>query len=1020
MKKKFLWVLMSVFCICSMMAFYPTKKSNTSASAYTANENTYTISNSTETLSVTYGTAATEVASNLSSLALAFEAISTHSGGTNAEIYFNNVSITTEETLEIDSNYLFAGSLTYSSTQPIFEINNPSTENTLNLYFKDFILTNNVENSEKINLIEVASTSNPAKITLENSDLNLNITNSPAVEDNTYAIYFNSTGHTIHFEIQDSHSTKFLYNYLTGINITVNKDTFYVHEVDGELEPLPLSDKFYISIPYYIDHETLYTDIGQSNTARFKALAENDTYSVHYFTSLGTAAVTSSFNLTLNTNGGSYVQDYYAPEEFYFKATETDAVTFPNASNITKEHYHFDGWFGQIEHNSQTYYFDQTALNAFINAGISVSNIETYFKTNLDSFSSSTSFAGHDYAHKDTHYHLERYDAVRVFAELEKPVIFSAKWNLNTRTLNFNTNGGSLVNSYTYAYGAKVTEPTTPTKSGYYLAGWSENENLLTLVDFSTYTMPDRDVTFYAKWEKATFTINFVTYSNDVISVQSYLFEETLNLPTSSDLTKIGCVFAGWYEDADFETAFNDTTMRAENLTLYAKWTAQILHVSFNSNGGAMIPYANVEYGTEYKRPTNPTRLGYTFDGWYKDSACTVGNQVEFLTKTGPDPYEYIVVTKDTYYYAKWLISEFTLDVYNNISNTNATKLTFDFGDSISLPTNLTKANHKFGGWFTSADFSEKFTLTTMPATNISAYAKWIEKPQVEVFEDKQIYTTDTINPSFENFSEYNGFNIKYFFDGEWKTYPPSEIGTYDVMITRNEDENFSRYSKVLEGAFVIEPKKANFTWVAIILAIIGFIEIALSIFVRKMRKMKFNMIASFAIIIGNSYLPTGQVIAIAITGVFMIFGAILLIHELVQLHRTIPEDFAKKKDDENQETEMGRHFKFNEEHLNVEVNQYSAADIKAMLENDTVGEKIKTKHNLNNTERTDVQKSTSVAASEQTHELYEEVIVADDDEFIANTNEEKYRNSTYDSEDLFVRRDPNDYTSDNANDKNE
>lgn len=66
--------------------------------------------------------------------------------------------------------------------------------------------------------------------------------------------------------------------------------------------------------------------------------------------------------------------------------------------------------------------------------------------------------------------------------------------------------------------------------------------------------------------------------------------------------------------------------------------------VTFNSNGGTEVPdTTEVPYNTVITAPTPPTRIGYTFGGWYKEAGLT--NPWNFETDT---------VTKDTELYAKW------------------------------------------------------------------------------------------------------------------------------------------------------------------------------------------------------------------------------------------------------------------------------------------------------------------------------------------------------------------------------
>ena len=65
--------------------------------------------------------------------------------------------------------------------------------------------------------------------------------------------------------------------------------------------------------------------------------------------------------------------------------------------------------------------------------------------------------------------------------------------------------------------------------------------------------------------------------------------------------------------------------------------------VAFNANGGTTVSGQTVEYGSKIEEPTAPTKSGYTFAGWYKDSELAIA--WDFNADT---------VTEPTTLYAKW------------------------------------------------------------------------------------------------------------------------------------------------------------------------------------------------------------------------------------------------------------------------------------------------------------------------------------------------------------------------------
>ena len=74
------------------------------------------------------------------------------------------------------------------------------------------------------------------------------------------------------------------------------------------------------------------------------------------------------------------------------------------------------------------------------------------------------------------------------------------------RTLTFDTNGGSSINSVTENYGKTIVlADYTPKRNGYKFVGWYKDKELSEKIE---YAVLDYDMTVYAKWQKIEETVD--------------------------------------------------------------------------------------------------------------------------------------------------------------------------------------------------------------------------------------------------------------------------------------------------------------------------------------------------------------------------------------------------------------------------------------------------------------------------------------------------------------------------------
>ena len=92
-------------------------------------------------------------------------------------------------------------------------------------------------------------------------------------------------------------------------------------------------------------------------------------------------------------------------------------------------------------------------------------------------------------------------------------VTLYAKWGY---AITFNSNGGSETNSIIDIGGAEISAPDEPEKTGYVFSGWFTDDGTFE-DEFIFETMPQQNITLYAKWELynigLSFTLKIMTAS---------------------------------------------------------------------------------------------------------------------------------------------------------------------------------------------------------------------------------------------------------------------------------------------------------------------------------------------------------------------------------------------------------------------------------------------------------------------------------------------------------------------------
>lgn len=183
---------------------------------------------------------------------------------------------------------------------------------------------------------------------------------------------------------------------------------------------------------------------------------------------------------------------------------------------------------------------------------------------------------------------------------------------VKTFDVTFDADGGQPIPpKQTVKENEKATKPTTkPKKEGYTFKEWQKDG-----VKFDFNTAITENTVLKAAWDAKDVTITFnADGGHPTPDKQTVKFGKNAKAPTPEP-TKKGYTFKEWKKG---EETFDFSKPITENITLKAAWEAKDVKITFDTDGGSSAPASQtVKFGEKAKAPTDPTKSGYTFAGWY-------------------------------------------------------------------------------------------------------------------------------------------------------------------------------------------------------------------------------------------------------------------------------------------------------------------------------------------------------------------------------------------------------------------
>jgi uncharacterized repeat protein (TIGR02543 family) len=285
---------------------------------------------------------------------------------------------------------------------------------------------------------------------------------------------------------------------------------------------------------------------------------------------------------------------------------------------------------------------------------------------------------------------------------------------------------------------------------------------------------------YYLVWDDVNdngYTISYQSNGGSQISSVTKKFNEKLNAP--SNPVRAGYTFDGWYSDDNLTAKYTFTTMPAQNIILYAKWTAntntqyRVEHYQQNLLNDDYTRYSiDTLAGSTDTIATAVTKnfSGFIHNSGVKDTISTgkIAADGSLVLKLYYNRNSYSLTFKpdnggadivktvkfgaavsaptvvkpgytfqgwdqsvgatmpatDITYTARWTPSSYTIR-FNSNGGSSVSNLTQAYGTAVNAPAIPTRLGYLFVGWYIDEALTLPYLFQTMPADNITLHAKW-------------------------------------------------------------------------------------------------------------------------------------------------------------------------------------------------------------------------------------------------------------------------------------------------------
>lgn len=264
-------------------------------------------------------------------------------------------------------------------------------------------------------------------------------------------------------------------------------------------------------------------------------------------------------------------------------------------------------------------------------------------------------------------------------------------------TENYSAQMGSIVNATAKSYN-----------------GFTFNSSLSTTTGTIT---SDKNLTLQLYYDRNNYELYLEINDSLMGSITNksgnYLYDQEISIGAYPNT---GYRFLGWYDGDKLISYLSDYTFKMPDqpLTLSAKFEVINYSINYQLNNG-INDINNPQSFNIIKLPiliNEPTRVGYTFNGWYDNSNFN-GASISEITQLG-----------DVTLYAKWSIKTFNVTFQSNC-DIEVPSLSINYNDLILKP-NISRVGYQLTGWYTNSNLTNLWDFTSdCIIDNTILYAGW-------------------------------------------------------------------------------------------------------------------------------------------------------------------------------------------------------------------------------------------------------------------------------------------------------